>query len=467
MSAKKAIEIDISTCFGKKLIKAADFSKAGKAALKVESRIKSEVAAGHLGFWKLPFEMRQAVRLKPIIEAAETARASRDTLVVVGIGGSSLGTRMMVNALKHRYYNELPGLERGGMKIYFLENSDPDSFVELTDRLDLSHTLFNIVSKSGSTVETAAQYALVRELLMRRLPDTWKKHLLFTTDPKEGSLRKMAAEEGIATLEIPSDVGGRFSILSAVGLFPALCLGLNVKDLLKGAADMAERCNSGGLFKNPALTLALLHYMADTGLKKNMAVIFPYADKLQGWTEWFCQLWAESLGKAVDEKGNPAGCGTTPIKALGAIDQHSQMQLYIEGPDDKLFVFVRNEKFVNAAKFPPKAKLPVAYDYLAGHSLSELIKAEEAASQFALIKTGRMSYEIKLPGINEYTLGQLLFLSEAMTAYAGYLYGVNPFDQPGVELGKKYAYGLMGRKGFESFAAEMKKAATSEEKFVL
>mgnify|MGYP001331384287 CR=1 FL=1 len=467
MSARKTISIDVSTCFGKNLIKTTEFSKAGKAALKVESRIKNEVDAGRLGFWKLPFEMRLSARLKPIVEAAEAARANRDTLVIVGIGGSSLGTRMMVNALKHRYYNELPGLERGGMKIYFLENSDPDSFKELTDRLDLSHTLFNIVSKSGSTVETAAQYALVRELLMRRLPDTWKKHLLFTTDPEEGSLRKMAEEEGIAALEVPSDVGGRFSMLSAVGLFPALCLGLNVKDLLSGAADMAGRCTSGGLFKNPALTLAVIHHMADTSFNKNMAVIFPYADKLQGWAEWFCQLWAESLGKALDEKGNPAGCGTTPIKALGAIDQHSQMQLYIEGPNDKLFVFVRNEKFNDPAKFPPRTKLPAAYDYLAGHSMSELIQAEEAASRFALTKTGRMSYEIRLPGISEYTLGQLLFLGEAMTAYAGYLYGVNPFDQPGVELGKKYAYGLMGRKGYESYAAEMKKTAAADAKFII
>ncbi len=467
MAPKKQISIDVSTGFGRGRVTEAQLKKLSRKTDQVFARVNNEIAEGKLGFWKLPYDMQKAANLKPILEMAKQSASRYENLVVIGIGGSSLGGRMLLNALCNRYHNELPAAKRGGMRVYFMENSDPDSFSDLLAHIDMKKTLFNVISKSGATAETAAQFVLVRGFLKEALPKEWKKHLLFTTDPENGSLRKLANEEGIETLTVPQDVGGRFSILSAVGLFPAACMGIDIKALLRGAKSMAERCNVKGIWKNPALNLAVLHYLADTQHKKNMTVVFPYADSLQGFAEWFCQLWAESLGKSVTEDGKPINSGTTPIKALGAIDQHSQMQLYMEGPDDKLYIFIRNEKFDRARRFPAKAHLPAEQSYFAGHSMEELILAEETASRFALGKYKRLNYEIRMPKIDADSLGQLIFLTEAMTTFAGYLYGVNPFDQPGVELGKKYAYGLMGRDGFDKYLKEIEKLGKPAEKYLL
>ena len=451
------IRFDFDTCFGRGKIPAAMWRKNLALAKAAAGRLAEEVADGKLGFWQLPGFYLDKKNMAPIKKAANEARAEFDNMVAIGIGGSSLGARMLKNALTHRYYNEQPKYKRSGMRFYLLENDDPDSFTDLLDHLDLSRTIFNVVSKSGSTAETASQFILIRDRLKGLFPGTWKRHLIFTTDPENGILRKLADEEGIETLNIPQNTGGRYSVLCPVGLFPAQVMGVQVKELLKGAEAMAARCLSADPKKNPALAGALIHILADRELGKNMLVAYPYADRLRDWTEWFCQLWAESLGKAVDESGKKINCGSTPIKALGAIDQHSQSQLYMEGPNDKVFMFLRVTRFGQKVGFPAKNNTPADLQYLAGHNMQELIQAEETATRFALGKAGRMTYELTLPRVNAHSLGQLIFWAEAMTVLGGYLYGVNPFDQPGVELSKKFTYGLMGRKGFESYRDQIKK----------
>ena len=447
------LNFDFSTSFGTKAIPPTLWQRSDKQAQKALSRLKSEMDKDQIGFLRMVNVLSDPKALAPIKKAAQNAKKHFDNLVIIGIGGSSLGGRMLFNALANRYHNELPAAKRKGMRLYFLENDDPASFEALMSHLDLKRTLFNVISKSGSTIETACQFVLVRDRLRRRFPRDWQQHLLYTTDPEQGIMRQLAQEEGIATLDVPPDVGGRYSVLTAVGLFPAFAVGMDVPALIEGARRMAERCLNPALDRNPALSGALIHWLADRELKRNLLVMFPYADGLKDWTEWFCQLWAESLGKAKDREDKPvmAETGTTPIKALGAIDQHSQMQLYMEGPSDKVFTFFRVESFGKPVPLPAAPRLPESLRYLAGHTMEELIKAEEMASRFALKEAGRMSYEVVLSRIDADAMGQLVIWAEVMTVLAGYLYNVNPFDQPGVELGKKYAYGLMGRKGFEDY----------------
>ncbi|RJO66089.1 MAG: glucose-6-phosphate isomerase [Myxococcales bacterium] len=454
----RELQFDFAACFGKGKIAASLWKKNLSKANAALARLARETGEGKLGFWKLPATYGATRGLSHVVAMAEAVRQRFDNLVVIGIGGSSLGGRMLFNALAHRYHNELPREFGGPMRLYFLENNDPDSYAELMDRLDLSRTLFNVVSKSGSTAETACQYVLVRDRLQRELPDGWRSHFLFTTDPKAGLLRDLAHEERIETLEIPSDVGGRYSVLCPVGLFPAQAIGIDAKALLAGAARMAKRCLDPAIDANPALQGALMHVLADRELGRNMVVSMPYADRLRDWTEWFGQLWAESLGKEKTASGETVRAGTTPIKALGAIDQHSQVQLYMEGPNDKVFMFIRNERFEHPTSFPKKGDMPKAFQYFAGHSMEELLLAEQRATRFALGEQGRMTYQVTTPRIDADAVGQLVFWAEAMTVLAGYLYGVDPFDQPGVELGKKFAYGLMGRAGYEEYRQRIEKA---------
>ncbi len=452
------LRFDFSTCRGRNRINRYMERKLTKQVSSAQARLKAEVNAGELGFWKLPNTYLNKKTIAPVQAAARRVQRDFDNLVLIGIGGSALGARMLQNALCHRYHNEAVTAKGKGVRLYLLENDDPKSFSDLMGLLDLSRTCFNVISKSGSTVETISQFALVMDRLKKEFPNSWKKHLLFTTDPKSGKLRELADQEGIDCLDVPSDVGGRYSVLSPVGLFPALVLGADAKALLKGAQRMAKRCLSSNPEENPALLGAMLHVVADQQLSKNMVVAFPYSDQLRDWTEWFCQLWAESLGKNTDNQGRPVQTGTTPIKTLGAIDQHSQMQLYMEGPDDKLFMFLRVESFKTTLPFPPKKRLHEPFQYLAGHSMQELIQAEQTASRFALREQKRLTYQITLDRVDADALGQLIFWAEAMTVYAGYLYDINPFDQPGVELGKKFAYGLMGREGFESYRKKIEKS---------
>ena len=406
-------------------------------------------ASGELGFFALA---ERSALLDQIQAFADGPGQAFENVVVLGIGGSALGALAVLHALRGRDWNERTAEEREHYpRLFILDNVDPDTVASLLDRIDVRRSLFNVISKSGTTAETMSQFLVVRDRLREALddPEGYRRHLVFTTDPEKGVLRRIADEEGIVTLPIPGNVGGRFSVLSAVGLLPAALVGVDLAALVDGAGAMAERCETSELADNPAGLYAALQWLADTEAGAPIHVMMPYSDRLYSMADWFRQLWAESLGKRADRVGNDVHVGPTPVKALGATDQHSQVQLYIEGPHDKTITFLAVGERARDVTIPSLYGEIDALGYLGGHTLGGLLDAERRATAAALAERGRMNMTLTLPRLHEHTLGQLFMLLEIATVYAGALYGVDPLDQPGVELGKRLTYGLMGRPGVE------------------
>jgi len=420
--------------------------------------------SGRLGFMDLPYqgqvvkEIRQVS--KPLLEWCWD-------LVVLGIGGSALGARALHQALCHPQHNKFPVARRQHkLGLWVADNVDPDYLYGLLDGLDLRRTAFNVISKSGGTAETLAQFLWIYRMLKGRLGETRaRERLVITTDPQKGPLRSLVAQERIPSLAVPPNVGGRFSVLTAVGLLPAHLAGIDVEELLAGARFMDYRLKNPDPDRNPAYRLAALFYLFATAKQRPILVFMPYASTLAGMAEWFCQLWAESLGKQHDLQGDPVQAGSTPVRALGATDQHSQLQLYMEGPPDKLITFLTVDNFKHQLEIPNLYPNLDAMTYLGGHSLNELLRVEQRATAFNLMKAGRPSLTLHLPEINPFTIGQLIYLLEVVTVAAASLFGVNAFDQPGVEGGKHTTYGLMGRPGFEDFQREFTEASPPLEKY--
>ncbi|MEO5511534.1 MAG: glucose-6-phosphate isomerase [Longimicrobiales bacterium] len=419
----------------------------------VHADVEARRRNGELGFLALPAEHAVVEQIRSFADGVGQAF---DTIVVLGIGGSALGASALLQALRPPHWNELTDEARDYFpRLYILDNVDPTTIGPLLDRLDMRRTLFNVISKSGATAETMAQYLIVRERLLATMDaDAARGHLIFTTDPENGVLRRIAAEEQIATLSVPPNVGGRFSVLSAVGLLPAALIGVDVPELLRGAADMAERCDTSDMRANPAACFAALQYSAQTARGAGIHVMMPYTDRLYGMADWFRQLWAESLGKRVDRQGREVFTGPTPVKALGATDQHSQVQLYMEGPFDKTVTFLTVREFSRDMEIPRLYADVEELSYLGGATLASLLTAEHRATAAALATNGRMNMTIELPRIDAHGIGQLLMLLQIATVYAGGLYNVDPLNQPGVELGKTLTYGLMGRSGFDPMVVE-------------
>ena len=376
--------------------------------------------------------------------------------MVLGIGGSALGPIMAFNALCHLHYNDLTKLQRKGPKFYVEDNVDPVRMRDLLDVIEPEKTCFNVISKSGATSETMAQYLIVLDLLTKAGVDI-KENVIFTTDANKGNLKKISDEVGgIKSYILPDGVGGRFSELSPVGLLPAAVCGIDIKGLLAGAGYMDHLCKNRSMYKNPALMSAVLQ-IESMRQGKNIGVMMPYSDNLKYLADWYCQLWAESLGKNETLDGKACNVGQTPVKSLGVTDQHSQVQLYTEGPYDKVVTFLSLKKYGCEMTIPNGCENIPDVSFLGGHTMEELIQAENAATAYALTKAGRMNYTIWIPELNAFTLGQLLFLFEMQTAYAGALLNINTFNQPGVEEGKKATFALLGKAGY----AEKKKELDS------
>jgi glucose-6-phosphate isomerase len=420
----------------------------GERFREIHAQVERRREAGELGFYQLP---DGGELVEEIARFGEGPGQSFENIVVLGIGGSALGTIALRTALLDPFWNELESAERDFFpRLYVLDNIDPYTFGTFLRRIDLRRTLFNVISKSGGTAETMSQYLIVRQLLEAELGEGFRRHLLFTTDPEKGVLRRLAREEGIAALPIPPSVGGRFSVLSAVGLLPAALVGISIHELLDGAREMDERCRTDELRRNPAGIFAALQWLADSEVGAPIHVMMPYSDRLRDVADWFRQLWAESLGKQKNRAGEDVFVGPTPVKSLGATDQHSQVQLYMEGPFDKTICFLGER---NPAEDVP---IPALYSdidelgYLAGHSLGELLRTEMQATAAALTQRGRMNLTLELERVDARTIGALFQLLQVATVYAGALYDVDPLDQPGVELGKQLTYGIIGRPGFDA-----------------
>ena len=404
--------------------------------------------AGELGFLELPGNRELH---EESVDFAKRTRGRFDDVVVLGIGGSALGPIALRTALKKPQYNLLDAGERDlRPRLHVLDNLDPATVGGLLERVvKLERTLFIVTSKSGGTAETMAQYLVIRESVEKNRLEP-KDHIVFVTDPQKGALRLLARQEAIPALEIPPSVGGRFSVLSPVGLLPAALIGIDTAGLLAGAADMARRCATEKLSGNPAGIFATLQFLADDKHGKHVHVLMPYSDALRDMAAWFVQLWAESLGKARDGGRH---VGPTPVAALGATDQHSQVQLFMEGPEDKTVTFI-------AAPARDDVEIPTLHprvpelSYLGGHKLGEVLDIERRATAGALATRGRPNMTIALDAVDAEHVGGLFMLFEIATIYAGALYGVNPLDQPGVELGKQFTYAMLGRGGFDDARAE-------------
>ena len=283
---------------------------------------------------------------------------------------------------------------------------------------------------------------------MQELGADYRYNVVATTDKKTGILRQIAEQEGYKAFVVPDDVGGRFSVFSAVGLLPFALVGIDIDEITNGIKDMDLALKNTDIRENIAAQNALIHYLLDTKKGKNISVMMPYSSRLKYVADWYAQLWAESLGKNKDKNGNDVNIGLTPVKALGATDQHSQIQLYNEGPNNKIINFIRVGEFDNTLEIPPIFEY-TGIGYLGGKTVNQLINAEADSTKVALSDYNRPNVTINMPKVNGYYIGQLLYMFEVQTAIAGELYNINTFDQPGVEQAKNYTYALMGRAGYE------------------
>lgn len=385
-------------------------------------------------------------------EYAAMVQGRFDNILVLGIGGSALGGIAVTEALLKPFWNLLSSEQREGLpRIFFLDNIDPDYMVGLLNVLDLKKTLVNVITKSGSTAETMSQFMIVKNILEQELGDNYRYNIVATTDKKTGILRQIAEQEGYKTFVVPDDVGGRFSVFSAVGLLPFALVGIDIDEIVNGIKDMDLALKNTDIKENIAAQNALIHYLLDTKKGKNLSVMMPYSSKLKYVSDWYVQLWAESLGKNKDKEGNDVCVGPTPIKALGATDQHSQIQLYNEGPNNKVINFIRVKNFDNTLEIPNIFEY-TGIGYLGGKTINQLINAEADSTRVSLADYKRPTVSIYLDKVDGYNVAQLLYMLEVQTAIAGELYNIDTFNQPGVEQAKNYTYALMGRAGYEESA---------------
>ncbi|MBU6161053.1 MAG: hypothetical protein KGO50_08020, partial [Myxococcales bacterium] len=396
------------------------------------------------------------------------ARASQDQakftdFVVIGIGGSSLGARAVHTALTRKASGRmLDGSPRKGPRLHFIENVDPIETIDLLDSLPLATTLFNVITKSGNTIETLSTFAIVRERLIEQFgQDGYRDRVVVTTDPERGPLRMLAKREGLFSFDVPPEVGGRFSVLSAVGLYPLAVAGIDIVSLLRGAARARDRAFDRDLDDNAALLFAV-HQVALYEKDIRQVVMMPYAQNLTDLSAWFVQLWAESLGKKRrDENGAQSHVGPTPIAALGVTDQHSQLQLYMEGPNERSILFIEVESCSIGLDVPSLRGLMDGMGHIGGRPLEEVRRAELQGVREGLAEESRPTATLVLPRVSAESIGELIMFFEAATSFAGSLLRIDPFNQPGVELGKRYAHGLLGREKESHYANRFTRAMES------
>lgn len=419
-------------------------------ALEALAAFRAKSEAHEQGFPHLPF---QTETIKEVRAYAESVRGSFDTVCLVGIGGSALGAWALDCGIRGPHPVQ-GAFSPAHPRLVILDNVDPAFTSAALQCMHPRKTLVVVVAKSGSTAETVATFLIVRDWLRQALKAKTAARIAAVTSAGRGDLLELAKRENYRTFYLPNNVGGRFSVLSAVGLLPAALIGVDIRKLTRGAAAMTHLAWQPDLGVNLALRAALCHWLLWTRKNKTIQVAFPYSNHLWGTAFWFRQLWAESLGKATNRPGATVHTGQTPVAALGTTDQHSQVQLYIEGPNDKVFSFWAVEKFPDTGRIPKERWNLPAFDALAGQSLAKLIDVERRATAAAMIEAGRPNCTFTLQKVDEEHLGAFLQLMEFETAFMGELLDINAFDQEGVELGKKFTFGLMGRKGYEEYRTQ-------------
>ena len=358
-----------------------------------------------------------------------------DYIVVIGIGGSNLGTVAVFEAVKGKLHNQLPRMP----KVLFADTVDSDSISEISELIKNSLSqkkkiLLNVVTKSGTTTETVVNFHILLDIV-KKYEKNYKNYVIETTD-KGSNLYDAAVKEGFHILEIPKKAGGRYSVFSAVGLFPLAALGINIDNLLRGALDMRAKCLNKDIMKNPAAISAAvlyLHYKNKININDN----FFFANDMESVGKWYRQLMGESIGKQHDKRGNLLNAGITPTVSIGSTDLHSMAQLYLGGPYDKYTTFISITNPKNKIKIPKINELKDLAANIEGKSMHEIMEVILKGVQIAYKKGKRPFSEIVLPDKSEYSIGQLLQLKMMEMMYLGCLLNVNPFDQPNVEDYKK------------------------------
>ena len=395
-----------------------------------------------LGFCELPDQS-----VEHILAYIKKIENRFDTMVVLGIGGSALGNKAVYKAIK---------TQKRLKQLYVYDNVCPYFWDEILTTINPEKTIFNVISKSGTTAETSASFMFIIDYLKKNFPADYKDRLIITTDKEKGFLRKIVETEGFQGFIVPDNVGGRFSVLTDVGLVSSAFVRIDIKGLLAGAKAMRKHCDEQDIMKNPAMIIALSHILyMQAG--KNISVMMPYCNALYDMADWYRQIWGESLGKRYSLDGKEVCVGQTPVQALGTTDQHSQVQLYVEGPKDKIFTFIMVENFKKDYTIPNIFTDRKEVNYLCGKPFSALLNAECLATELALTEVGNPNLMIKMKEISEENIGAFIYLYEAATAFAGYMLNINPLDQPGVEAGKIATYALMNKEGFDTEREKIKK----------
>jgi len=421
----------------------------GEKTSPVIGKVNREREEGKTPYRDLPFDAQIS---QDVLDLSSGFEGQCENLVVLGIGGSALGNIALQTALNPYMYN-LDDNQRDGPRIFVFDNVDPEqlgSFLNwIQDKLE--STVFNVISKSGRTSETASQFMIFHKMLSDILgPENLRDHVVATTDAHKGTLRTIADEFNLRSLVVPDGVGGRFSVLSAVGLFSAAMCGIDIDELLEGARDMDKRVSNEDFSQNPAGINAAIHHHFYHRAKK-ISVMMPYSHALKDLCDWYRQLWAESLGKEDNLKGEKVHVGPTPVKALGTTDQHSQVQLYREGPNDKLFTFLQVSSFDKDVEIGPAPDCAPELGYLTKKNMSKLLNSEKMATEYALLQSKRPCLTVHFDKVNPYNVGQFIYLYEVTTSIVGTLFGINTYNQPAVELGKEATFALMDRPDYEAF----------------
>jgi len=435
-------------------ISQSQFAELAKRVKPAVAEVNKRREQGQTPYRDLPYNKDYPASVKQV---ASDIGGECKNFVVLGIGGSALGNIALQSALNPYMYN-IDAAQRGNRpRLFVFDNVDPAQLASFLDWMGdrLEGTVFNVISKSGRTAETASQFMTIRQLLIDKLgKDMCKGHIIATTDVKEGTMRKIAVDAGYRTLIVPDGVGGRFSVLSPVGLLSAAVCGIDIDGLLEGAGRMDKRVCSDDMFANPAAINAAVnwHYY---NRGKPISVMMPYAYALKDFADWYRQLWAESLGKSLDRNGNEVFVGPTPVKALGTTDQHSQVQLYREGPNDKLFTFLQVEDFGNEVTIGSAPDCAPELGYLDEARMSKLINSEKAATEYALLHDKRPCLTVMFDKLNAVSVGEFIYLYEVTTSIAGELFNINTYNQPAVELGKEATFALMEREGYEELAEKI------------
>ncbi len=400
-------------------------------ASEIGGHLAKELAAGRLPFLSMPYR----AAMEEAIPAALNSISHCRHLLLLGIGGSALGAR----ALQKAFFpaQDRPG--HNGPWLWIADNVDACTLEAWLTALPADQTAVAVISKSGGTIETLSQYFLVREWLQKMLGAAWKKNVVMITDEAKGFLREEAKREGMVSLPVPDYLGGRYSALSAVGMFPAAFMGIDWKALMRGASAVASPLAADplSLSKHSAWDLAIWNRQLMENAYSQL-IFFTYIPLWSSLGAWFGQLWAESLGKN--------GKGSMPLPAVGVTDQHSLQQMFLDGPNDKGCLFLHCPSLPRGRTFGPET--PEQWAYLRGRSFGDLLDAEGLGTRMALSQSKVPTVELCMASDDEEAAGRLMMLLEITTVLTGYLLDIDPLDQPAVELGKRLANARLGAPGY-------------------